>query len=221
MGDKRRARGVPICSNATNGSPTSFSAEYLEALRALAETAHHYQAREDSVRRCPLKKFPHGIVYDADVDERGERPPCLHLRRYPSRGRATALASDCVRTSDARPTRALGQLRTGACAGSRFSKALFPLDLQKIAEPSLADVHALDLLQPKYSPSHRSIQETSSGRSASQGPARRARSGLCDVGCRTAPACHTRVEPQGSTSDAELVRTLATTRRGGTGEPPA
>ena len=36
-----RARAVPV----------------EEALRALAETAHHYQAREDSIRRCPLKKW--------------------------------------------------------------------------------------------------------------------------------------------------------------------
>jgi plasmid stabilization system protein ParE len=35
-----------------------------DALRALAETAHHYQAREDGIRRCPLKKFPHGIMYE-------------------------------------------------------------------------------------------------------------------------------------------------------------
>jgi hypothetical protein len=41
-----------------------------EASRALAETAHHYQAREDSIRRCPLKKFPHGIMYELQ-----EEPP--------------------------------------------------------------------------------------------------------------------------------------------------
>jgi hypothetical protein len=39
-----------------------------EALRALSETAHHYQAREDSIRRCPLKKFPHGIMYELQGD---------------------------------------------------------------------------------------------------------------------------------------------------------
>jgi hypothetical protein len=40
-----------------------FQRRVTEALRSLAETAHHYQAREDSIRRCPLKKFPHGIMY--------------------------------------------------------------------------------------------------------------------------------------------------------------
>lgn len=41
-----------------------FQRRVTEALLALAETAHHYQAREDSIRRCPLKKFPHAIMYE-------------------------------------------------------------------------------------------------------------------------------------------------------------
>jgi plasmid stabilization system protein ParE len=45
-----------------------FQRRVTEALRALAETAHHYQAREDAIRRCPLKKFPHGIMYELQGD---------------------------------------------------------------------------------------------------------------------------------------------------------
>jgi plasmid stabilization system protein ParE len=45
-----------------------FQHRVAEALRALAETAHHYQVREDSIRRCPLKKFPHGIMYELQED---------------------------------------------------------------------------------------------------------------------------------------------------------
>ena len=37
-----------------------FQRRVSEALRALAETAHHYQAREDSIRRWPLKKWRPG-----------------------------------------------------------------------------------------------------------------------------------------------------------------
>ena len=45
-----------------------FQRQVSEALRALAETAHHHQAREDSIRRCPLKKFPHGVMYELQED---------------------------------------------------------------------------------------------------------------------------------------------------------
>ena len=45
-----------------------FQRRVREALRALAETAHHYQAREDSIRRCPRKTLPHGIMYELQED---------------------------------------------------------------------------------------------------------------------------------------------------------
>jgi hypothetical protein len=45
-----------------------FQRRVTEALRALAERAHHYQPGDDSIRRCPLKKFPHGIMYELQGD---------------------------------------------------------------------------------------------------------------------------------------------------------
>jgi plasmid stabilization system protein ParE len=46
-----------------------FQRRVTEALRALAETAQQYQAREGSIRRCPLKTFPHGILYEVEGDK--------------------------------------------------------------------------------------------------------------------------------------------------------
>lgn len=43
-----------------------FPRRVAEALRALAETAHHYKARDSSIRRCPLKTFPHGVLYELE-----------------------------------------------------------------------------------------------------------------------------------------------------------
>jgi toxin ParE1/3/4 len=45
-----------------------FQRRVTDALRALSETAHQYPLREDSIRRYPLKKFPHGIMYELQGD---------------------------------------------------------------------------------------------------------------------------------------------------------
>ncbi len=59
-----------------------FQHRVTEALRALAETGHHYQERESSIRRCPLKKFPHGIMYELE-DNRVIVYAVAHPRREP------------------------------------------------------------------------------------------------------------------------------------------
>lgn len=59
-----------------------FHRRVTEALGALAGTAHHYQAHENSIRRCPLKKFPHGIMYELR-DDRVIVYAIAHPKRQP------------------------------------------------------------------------------------------------------------------------------------------
>ena len=50
-----------------------------EALVSLSETAHRYQERRDGVRRCPLKRFPHGIIYE--IEDHDASHSATFLRR--------------------------------------------------------------------------------------------------------------------------------------------
>lgn len=59
-----------------------FERRVTDALRELAETAHHYQAHENSIRRFPLKKFPHGIMYELQ-DDRVIVCAVAHPKRQP------------------------------------------------------------------------------------------------------------------------------------------
>lgn len=60
-----------------------FQLEVREALLGLRETAHENQIIKDSIRRCPLNKHPHGIMYEIEPDDQVIVHSVAHPKREP------------------------------------------------------------------------------------------------------------------------------------------
>jgi|SRR5690606_6624319 len=54
-----------------------------KAILSLADNAHHYQVRRDGFRRCPLERFPHGIMYEVEDDSVVIVHAVAHAKRKP------------------------------------------------------------------------------------------------------------------------------------------
>ncbi len=60
-----------------------FELRVREAILSLGETAQHYQVRDGGFRRCPLKRFPHGIMYEIEDDQVVIVHAVAHPKRKP------------------------------------------------------------------------------------------------------------------------------------------
>ncbi len=70
----------------------NFERRVRDAILSLGETAHRYQVRADGIRRCPLKRFPHGRTGVTD-ERRGAGSPRIFSREA-STARALPLELD-------------------------------------------------------------------------------------------------------------------------------
>lgn len=60
-----------------------FQEEVREALLGLRETAHENQIIKDGIRRCPLDKHPHGIMYEIEPGDQVIVHSVAHPKREP------------------------------------------------------------------------------------------------------------------------------------------
>ena len=58
-----------------------FEQRVRDAILSLRDNAEHYQVKADGLRRCPLKRFPHRIMYEIEDD----RIVIVHAVAHPKR----------------------------------------------------------------------------------------------------------------------------------------
>ena len=61
----------------------AFQLEVRTALLDLKETAHQYQVIKERIRRCPLDRFPHGILYEIEPGDQVIVHSVAHPKREP------------------------------------------------------------------------------------------------------------------------------------------
>lgn len=62
-----------------------FKEEVREALLGLRESAHENQIIKDGIRRCPLDKHPHGIMYEIEPGDQVIVHSVAHPKPHPKR----------------------------------------------------------------------------------------------------------------------------------------